>query len=345
MKPLDPVLLQVLAGRRPTCRPVWLMRQAGRFLPEYRELRERKSFAELLRDPELASDVTLMPLRRFDLDAAILFTDLLVLLEAMGIPLAYTPGPELGWTVESAADLERLRPIDTERDLAVPLATAARVRAELASDKALIGFVGAPFTLGCYLVEGKGSKTWNKLRALAWGDPELYLAVMDLLAGAALDFGLAQHRAGCDAIQVFDSWAGVAEPGMFRRLVLPALEKLVLGLKRAGCPVIYFLNGAAPQLETMVETGADCLGIDWRLDIARAHASLPEGLPLQGNLDPTVLLGAPAMIESEARRILRAAGDRPHVFNLGHGLDPGTPLEAVQKLIDTIRAWDGGSPA
>lgn len=335
-------LLTVLSRRTPARRPVWLMRQAGRMLPEYRALRERASFSELMGDADLATEVTLMPMKRFDFDAAILFTDLLVPIEAMDIKVDYKPGPVLEWTFGGPGDLARLDAFDVAR-LEVPLTTAKQVRAELEDDKALLGFVGAPFTLAAYLVEGQGSKTWNKLRGLAWRDPECFAALMNKLGDCALQFGLAKARAGCDAIQVFDSWAGVAEPNMFRKLVGPALDKLIAGLLAEGVPVIYFVNGAEQHLDTMVATGASCLGLDWRLDLAEANERLPESLPVQGNLDPTVLLGSHETIAAEARRIMAAVAGRPHIMNLGHGLDPSTPIDAVECLLATIREFDAST--
>jgi len=317
------------------------MRQAGRFLPEYRELRARHSFLELLRDPAVGTEVTLMPLRRFEeIDAAILFTDLLVPLEALGAPLEYTPGPELGWTVETAADLDRFEPLDVETKLAVPLETARRVRAALSPEKTLLGFVGAPWTLAAYMVEGQGSKTWARLRGMAWGEPETFSRLLDRMADAALGFGLALHRAGCDAIQVFDSWAGVAEPGMFREQVLPSLERVIGGLREAGIPVIYYVNGAGPHLQTMLETGAECLGVDWRVNMAEVDAALPAAQAVQGNLDPTALFGTPERIAAETRRILEAARRRPHILNLGHGLEPTTPIAGVTEVLKTLREFD-----
>ncbi|MEZ5990287.1 MAG: uroporphyrinogen decarboxylase [Planctomycetota bacterium] len=337
----QPPILQALSGTRPARTPMWLMRQAGRVLPEYRALKQRHSFLELMRSAELSTEVTLMPLRRFaELDAAILFTDLLVPLEAMGMPLDYDPGPVLGWRFEGPGDLDRLAPADPEERLSVLLETARRVKRELRPDQALLGFVGAPFTLGAYAMEGQGSKSWHRLRALAYRDPGLCDALCERLTAAALAFGLALGRAGCDAVQVFDSWAGVVEPGLYRERFGPWLDRLVGGLRDAGTPVIMYCNGARPHLETMLATGADCLGLDWRTDMAAFDAVLPAGLPVQGNLDPCALYGTTDSISREAWRVLRAARGRPHVFNLGHGLEPTTPLEGVEALIDAVRAFD-----
>lgn len=330
-------LLEVLAGRRPARRPVWFMRQAGRFLPEYRALRAKQTFAELLANAELATEVTLMPMQRFDIDAAILFTDLLVPLEAMGVPLAYTPGPELGWRVRCGSDLARLEDIDVRVKLPVPLETARRVRALLPPDKALIGFVGAPFTLAAYLVEGRGSKDWSELRRLAWQDPALFDDMLARLARSALAFGAALFEAGCDAIQIFDSWAGVAAPAMFQQQVLPHVRRLIAGFQAEHIPVIYFVNGAATHLDCMIASGADCLGVDFKIAAADVHARLPQGLPCQGNLEPQVLFASEATIARETRSIIEAFADRPHVFNLGHGLHPETPVAGVEQVIATIR--------
>lgn len=335
--------LRTLAGERTSRAPFWFMRQAGRCLPEYRELRVRHSFETLLKDPVLGADVTMMPIDRFGMDGAILFTDLLVTLEAMGPELRYTPGPELSWTVDGPEDLERLAPVDVRAhpSCRVPLECAQRVRSRLDAERTLIGFVGAPFTLACYLTEGKGSKNWAKLRRLQWSEPNFFAALMQRLAQVSLDFALAQVDAGCDAIQVFDSWAGVAEPRAFYRTVLPSLQQLIGGLRAAGVPVIYFVNGSEPHLRTMIDSGATALGIDWRMDISDAHARMPEGLPIQGNLDPMILHAPPDVIRSEARRILAATGSRPHVFNLGHGIEPGTPLAGLEVLVETLRSEQG----
>ncbi|PIE23196.1 MAG: uroporphyrinogen decarboxylase [Planctomycetota bacterium] len=334
----ETLFLRALAGERTPRPPFWFMRQAGRCLPEYRRLRQEHSFEELLKDAQLGAEVTMMPIERFGMDAAILFTDLLVTLEAMGPELSYTPGPQLSWTVDRPDDLERLADVDceTHESCRVPLECARETRRLLSPDRTLIGFVGAPFTLACYLSEGKGSKNWAKLRRIQYADPEFFERLLDRLAQVSLDFALAQVGAGCDAIQVFDSWAGVAEAGSFRRQVLPSLQKLIGGLRAENVPVIYFVNGAQPHLETMVATGASCLGIDWRMDIADAHAALPAGMPIQGNLDPLILHADPATIRRETLRIVEAVGSRPHIFNLGHGLEPSTPLTGLETLVDTL---------
>ena len=338
-------ILQALQGERPDRTPVWFMRQAGRILPEYRKLKEKLSFLELIRDPAIGAEVTLMPMRRFEeLDAAILFTDLLVPLEAMGVPLDYNPGPVLGWTFEGKEDLDRFEELDVEDRLAVSLETAERVRAELPSEKALLGFVGAPFTLAAYMCEGKGSKTWARLRGMAYRDRELFEAFLSRMTDAALAFGLALHRHGCEAIQVFDSWAGVAEPVMFREQVGPHLNRLVDGLQEANVPVIYYVNGALQHLDTMYETGADCLGVDWRVTMDDLCDALPKDVAIQGNLDPTMLFGSPERIEKEVRKVLDAAKDRPHIFNLGHGLEPTTPVEGVEVALETLRTWESEQP-
>ncbi len=337
------LILRVLNGEKTERPPVWLMRQAGRCLPEYREVRKKHSFEEMLRDAKLGADVTMMPVDRFDMDAAILFTDLLVTLEAMGPKLSYKPGPEFEWTVDEPQDLEKLLPVDPEahHEVSIPLETARLVRERLSPEKTLIGFVGAPFTLAAYLTEGKGSKTWAKLRRIAWQDPSFFQAIVDRLAQLSLDFGVAQYKAGCDCVQVFDSWAGVAEPKIFRRLLLPAMKKLIGGLQKEGIPVIYFVNGAGPHLDAMVDTGADCLGIDWRSDIQEVHERLPAGLPVQGNMDPLALYADEETLGKEVRHIVEVLGDRPHIFNTGHGLEPTTPLEGVHTLVRTLKEIAG----
>ncbi len=331
-------ILDVLRGQRPKRLPIWFMRQAGRLLPEYRKLREGKSFLELMRDPGLAAEVTLMPMKRFDVDAAILFTDLLTQILANGNEVAFQPGPVLGWTVKPGGSVERLRSVEDPRPFEVVAETVQRVRERLDKDRALLGFVGAPFTLGAYAIEGQGSRTWNRTRAAAWSDPEWFKGLMDALVEPAIALGKLQHEKGCDGIQVFDSWAGVMEPSLFARLVLPSLRRLVGGLQEAGVPVIYFVNGCAGHLETMVETGADCLGVDWRLPMEEIDRRLPRDLPVQGNLDPTSLFGNLQTLFAAAEGIVEAARNRPHIFNLGHGFDPKTPFESVQALVKHLRS-------
>ncbi len=333
--------LAALSGRRPERLPVWFMRQAGRVLPAYRELRATKSFEELLRDPELGARITLMPLEVLDVDAAILFTDLLAPIEAMGIEVAYKPGPVLARTVRGPHDLGALRLDEDSAPFRTPIDAARAARAALPRDKALIGFVGAPFTLGAYLYEGHGSKNWAAYRAAAYAEPAFFTRLWRELAERVLTFALAQAEAGCDAIQIFDSWAGAAEPAFFAEFVAPAVTRIVEGLHARGVPAVYFVNGAAGHLETMVATGADCLGVDWRLPMAEVCRRLPPGLPVQGNIDPAALFAAPARTAEAARAIVRAAAERPHVFNLGHGLDPKTPLDHVQHLIAALRRSEG----
>ncbi len=330
-------ILDVLQGQRPKRLPIWFMRQAGRILPEYRKLREGKSFLDLMRDPALAAEVTLMPMKRFDVDAAILFTDLLTQILANGNKVAFKPGPVLEWTLGPGESVDRLRDIVDPRPLDVVAETVQRVRESLAPERALLGFVGAPFTLGAYAIEGQGSRTWNRTRAAAWSHPDWFKELMDALVEPAIALGKLQFEKGCDGIQIFDSWAGVMEPGIFARLVLPATRKLVQELKAHGIPVIYFVNGCAGHLESMVQTGANCLGVDWRLSMKEIDGRLPKGLAIQGNLDPTALFGNMQTIYSEAEAVVEAAKNRPHIFNLGHGFDPKTPFESVQALVQHLR--------
>jgi uroporphyrinogen decarboxylase len=331
-------ILDVLQGRRPKRLPIWFMRQAGRLLPEYRKLREGRSFLELMRNPELAAEVTLMPMKRFDVDAAILFTDLLTQVLANGNKVAFQPGPVLSWTVKPGESVEPLRCVADSHPFEVVAETVQRVREALDPERALLGFVGAPFTLGAYAIEGQGSRTWNLTRSAAWRNPDWFMGLMDALVEPAIALGKLQFDHGCDGIQVFDSWAGVMEPALFSRLVLPALRKLVKGLQATGVPVIYFVNGCAGHISTMIETGADCLGVDWRLPMEEIDRRLPQGLPIQGNLDPTSLFGDLPTLFKAAETIVEAAKGRPHIFNLGHGFDPKTPFESVQALVQHLRS-------
>jgi uroporphyrinogen decarboxylase len=328
--------LAAARGKEASRRPLWIMRQAGRYLPEYREMRQRHSFLELCKTPQAAAEVTLQPVNRFDLDAAILFTDLLIPVEAMGVGLSYEPGPVLAKTIQTMADVESLRVLEPGRDLTPMLDTVSLVREQLAADKALIGFVGAPFTLACYLVEGRGSKAWDRTRRMLHEERNLFDALLTRLTVCIepLVGELVQH--GCDAVQVFDSWASVLSTTDYARRCAPHTDKLLESARQAGAVAINYVNGAAQHLETMADSCAHVLGFDWRVEMARARQLVPDKT-LQGNLDPTALFAPEQELRQKVRAICEAAGSERHIFNLGHGILPGTDPGAVAIVVDEVR--------
>jgi uroporphyrinogen decarboxylase len=314
--------------RQPLDRPpVWMMRQAGRYLPEYRELRSRYTFHEAMTSPKVAAEITLQPLRRFRLDAAIVFSDIMTPLEAMGVPLEFAPGPKLDpLTVEQVAALDPLEPVPYVGE------AISRVRAALDPEVAVIGFAGGPVTLLAYLLEGGGSRHFPAFRrALHAETPG---PALSLLADAVNTHLRAQVDAGAQVVQLFDSWAGLLSARQFREQAVPAARRALDGVP---APTIYFVPGAAHFLEYLPEVGATAYGVDWRLDLDQTWNRVGEGAVLQGNLDPSVLLTDPATVVEATRRVLGEVGGRPgHVFNLGHGVLPGTPVENVEAMVSTV---------
>jgi uroporphyrinogen decarboxylase len=324
-------------GRPVDTTPIWVMRQAGRYLPEYRALREKAAFLEMCRTPDLAAEATLQPLRRFDLDAAILFSDILVPVEAMGVPVEFVPEPKLPRPVRTAEDVAALHAFEPGRGTPFVMDAIRRVRAALPSGKALIGFAGAPFTLACYLVEGGGSKDFARTKALMFGRPDLFRDLLARLADAIVPYLAAQIDAGCDAVQLFDTWAGQVSPGDFRRFVLPVVRSIVDRVRRPGVPFVYFVNGVAGVAEDLPSSGADVLGIDYRIELSDAIRRVGPDKVVQGNLDPGVLLGGEAEIRDRAAAIVEAGrAARGHVFNLGHGILQHTPPENLAVLVDQV---------
>jgi uroporphyrinogen decarboxylase len=333
-----PLFLRACRGETTERAPLWLMRQAGRYLPEYRQVRAGVSFLELCKTPKLAIEVTLQPIRRFGFDAAILFSDLLIPLEAMGLAVEFTDqGPGLPQPVRTPADLGRLSTFDPAARTGFVLETIIGVRREL-GDTPLIGFAGAPFTVATYAIEGKTSKTFAETKKFFYREPEAAHRLLALIGEATRDYLMAQVRAGAQAVQIFDSWVGVLSAEDFETYALPPTVALVAALRETGVPVIYFGNGAAAILDRVARVGADVYGVDWRLPIDEARARLGGARAVQGNLDPLLLLGPIDEIERRARDIVKRGGKRGHVFNLGHGITPETPLEAVEALVAAVRS-------
>jgi uroporphyrinogen decarboxylase len=322
--------------------PVWFMRQAGRSLPEYRKIREGVGMLESCRRPELVTEITLQPVRRHGVDAAILFSDIVVPLAAAGVDLDIVAGtgPVVAEPVRAARDLDRLRPI-TAADVGFVAAAVRLLVAELGATP-LIGFAGAPFTLASYLIEGGPSRTYARTKALMYGDPPLWHDLLARLAGITLSFLRTQVAAGAAAVQLFDSWAGALSEADYRRYVLPHSAAVLGGLAGAGVPRIHFGVGTAVLLGAMAEAGADVVGVDWRTPLDRA-AALVGGRAVQGNLDPAALFAPWPVVAAEARRVL-AEGRRAapgHVFNLGHGVLPDTDPDVLTRLVEFVH----GDPA
>jgi uroporphyrinogen decarboxylase len=338
------LLLDTLRGNNAAERPIWLMRQAGRYLPEYRALRAQKGgFLPLVYDSEAAAEITLQPIRRFGFDGAILFSDILIVPYAMGQDLEFLAGegPKLSPRLVDAA-LDSLHAVP-ER-LSAIYATVARVKAGLGGGRTLLGFAGSPWTVATYMVAGEGSRDQHETRAMAYRDPAAFQAIIDAIVTVTVEYLVGQITAGAEAVQLFDSWAGSLAPAEFERWVIAPNAAIVTALRRRApnVPIIGFPKGAGEKLPAYAaQTGVDALGLDETIDPVWAAKALPAGLPVQGNLDPLLLLSGGAELEKQARHILGCFADRPHVFNLGHGIGQTTPVEHVEQLLGIVRAWRG----
>jgi uroporphyrinogen decarboxylase len=316
--------------------PVWFMRQAGRYLPEYMEVRRGVTFMELCGDPDLCVQVTLQPLDRFDVDAAIVFSDILTVPDAMGCPVEFEKGhgPHLSKPIRSGADIDALLRPDVADALPVVPETLRRFR-KARPDTPILGFAGAPFTLLCYMVEGGGSKDWLRTKQLLFGDPARAHQLLDLLADVVGDYLQLQVDSGAAGVQIFDTWAGILSPEDFERFALPATARALARVK--GAPRIFYTRDTSPFLHLVRQTGADVAGLDWRVDMARAREVLGS-MPVQGNLDPVALYAPPADVTRRVHAICDAAGPLGHVFNLGHGVLPTTPIEGVEAMVAAVKA-------
>jgi uroporphyrinogen decarboxylase len=338
------LLLDTLNGQRGDAVPLWLMRQAGRYLPEYRELRaEKGGFLELAYDSEAAAEITLQPIRRFGFDGAILFSDILVIPHALGQDLWFeaSEGPRLApplvdgaWQALEAADA-RLEPI---------FSTIRLTRANLPAGVTMLGFAGSPWTVATYMVAGQGSKDHHEARALAYRDPSAFASLVEAIETATVRYLIGQIDAGVEAVQLFDSWAGSLAPDQYERWVIAPNARITQAVHaaRPGVPVIGFPKGSGEKLPAHArETGVDAVGVDETIDPEWAARQLPPGMPVQGNLDPLLLLAGGEALETRIRAILTAFAGRPHVFNLGHGIGQFTPIEHVEQLIAVVRSWRG----
>ena len=318
--------------------PAWIMRQAGRYLPEYMAVRSKHTFLDLCEQPELAAEVTLSAQRVLDVDAAILFADLLPILRPMGLHLTYEKGegPKLHNPLREASDLDRFRTIEDVEELGETLAAVRLIRRELPADCPLLGFAGAPFTLASYAVEGGGSKNYVNIKRWLWGDAGAWDALMSRIADSVADYLVAQLHAGCQAVQLFDSWAGCLSPADYRAKVLPYSKRVIDAVTPHG-PVIHFLTGNPSLIPAQTEAGGDVLGLDWRCDLAETWHMVGDRWAVQGNMDPILLCGEWEAVRDRATELLDSVKGRPgHIFNLGHGVVPETKPQLVKDLVKLV---------
>ena len=339
---LAPALVRAARREPLDRRPVWFMRQAGRSLPEYRKIRESYDLFTICRNPELCAEVTLQPVRRLGVDGAVLFADIMLPVAfGLGVELQLVDGvgPVVHDPIRTRADIDRLRLRNPGEAVPFTLETIRLLRRTLDPSVAVIGFSGAPFTLAGYLIEGKPSREFLTTKSMMYAEPALWEALMTRLSRLVLDYLVAQVEAGAQLVQVFDSWVGALSPADYRRFVLPYMTGIFSGLRRAGAPSIHFGTGTAGILSLIREAGGDVIGIDWRVDLGEAWRVVGYDRGIQGNLDPALLMGPWPVVEDGARRVIEAAGGRPgHIFNLGHGVLPESPIEHLQRLVDFVHA-------
>ncbi len=333
--------LKACRGEPTSVTPVWLMRQAGRYMPEYREVRSKVSFLDLCKDPALATEVTVTAAERLGVDAAILFADILLILEPMGLQLEFAKGegPVIHNPIRVASDVDRIRRFDAMDPLDYVAKAVRSIRAALNPATPLIGFAGAPFTLACYAIEGGGSRHYEKAKTFMYSDPGAWDALMEKLVDATAVYLNAQAEAGAQVLQLFDSWVGNLSPHDYRRFVQPHMRRLI-GNLADGVPVIHFGTDTGSLLELQRDAGGDVIGLDWRVELDEAWKRLGPNVAVQGNLDPIVLFAPIPEIEQQTQRILRqAAGRAGHIFNLGHGILPHTPVDHVLALVDIVHSY------
>jgi uroporphyrinogen decarboxylase len=331
-------LLKALHGQNEGHPPVWLMRQAGRYLPEYRKIREHHTFMEMCRSPELVTEITLQPLRRFGFDAAILFSDILVVPDALKLGLSFEEGvgPVFAHPLKSAADVDRLPSIHIAESLKYVFDAIKMLKPEL--NVPLLGFAGAPFTVASYMIEGGSSKELRNTKQWMLRDPDSFHRLLGILTKHTIDYLIEQYRSGVNAVQVFESWAQMLAYPQFKEFSLPYLKKIVDALKKEHIPVIIFARGSSLLADDLAALHPTCLSIDWNGNLPSIRQSVGDKISLQGNLDPETLLNPGTIVQREARRILtQMKGDPSFIFNLGHGILPETPVDSVKALVDAIR--------
>ena len=320
--------------------PIWMMRQAGRYLPQYRAVREKADFLTMCKTPELATEVTIQPVDLIGVDAAILFSDILVIPEAMGMHLEMHEGkgPVFPHPVRNQEDAKALKVIDPIKDLKYVLDAVSLTKKELNNRVPLIGFSGAPWTLLCYMVEGRGSKNFSFVKSLIHNKPKLAHSILDKLADAIAKYLSAKIEAGADAVQIFDTWGGNLSQADFEEFSLRYIEKIISNIKRDAQPVIVFAKGVHYNLDKIADAGADVIGMDWTMDLGKVRNEIGDRVALQGNMDPTVLYGSEEKIRNEVKRILSNYGNGTgHIFNLGHGILPDVKPENAKLFIDTVK--------
>lgn len=335
--------LDACFGRPVDRPPIWMMRQAGRYLPEYRKVRERLSFLELCRDPDAAAEVSLQPFRRFAPDGVIFFSDILIPVEAMGVPVAFGEGgPDLPEPVRSAAAVSKLERFDPSERVAFTGEILRRLRREVGERAAVLGFCGAPWTLASYMVEGGGSRSFALIKEMMLREPTTLSRLLDITADVVAEVLSFQIASGAHTVQIFDTWAGELSPGDYRNWALPAAGRAISGIRRQGAPVILYVNGCGGILEDMATSGADVLSVDWRITLSEARRRAP-GKALQGNLDPAVLNGTAEETARRTRALVAETGGQRHVVNLGHGILPTARIECVEAFFAAVREETVGS--
>jgi uroporphyrinogen decarboxylase len=332
------LFLDAIACRETARRPLWIMRQAGRYLPEYRALREKHTFEQLSGSSELAAQVTLQPIARFPLDAAIIFADLMTPVEALGLEVKFAPGPVLTTPVRTAADVAALRAPAREEIAPHMMAALRTVKHELGGRQALLGFAGSPWSIAAYLVQGRGAPGFPALRTLVAAEPKLVDALLTKLTDLIIDYVHAQFEAGADAVQLFDTWAGLLSRESWARIVRPHIARFLEETRGMGKPRILFVQDASHLVAGYAELHSEALAVDWREDLPALRRAVGPRKALQGNLDPAILVAGPAPTRDAARALLAAVPARGHIVNLGHGITPEAPIESVQALVDVVHA-------
>lgn len=320
--------------------PVWMMRQAGRYLPEYRAVRAKVDFLTLCRTPELAAEVTLQPIDLLGVDAAVIFSDILVVLDAMGLPLTFAngDGPRFSRTISHEDEIEQLSTTSLPQQLSY-VYKAIRLTAEMLQPRNIpvIGFAGAPFTLAAYAIEGETSREFHRTKKFLFQNPKAFQKLLKKISQGIIEHLVAQLEAGASAVQLFDTWGGLLSRDHYREHILPTLQEVVQTVKQKGAPFIFYMNGSSPHLETMAQTGADVLSVDWRLPLSEVRKRVGNEVALQGNLDPTMLYASPEQIRQATLNLLREHPNPGYIVNLGHGILPDTPVNHVKTFIQTVQ--------
>jgi len=336
------IFLKACRGEPTDVTPIWFMRQAGRYMKAYRDLKEKYAFLELCKNPELATEVTLQPLDVLGVDAAIIFADILLPLEPMGTGLEFTAGdgPVIPRPVKNQKDIEKLRPVNAEEDLGFVGDAIRQVRKEISGEMPLIGFAGAPFTLCSYMIEGGKSRDFTTTKLMMFETPELWDLLMDKVCTMLVDYLTMQVKAGAQALQIFDSWVGCMSPQDYEKYIMPHTRRIISKLKETGVPIINFTTGTSTLLDSVSQAGGDVISFDWRINIDDAWGKIGYDRSIQGNLDPTLLFAPIPIIREKVHDIMKRVGGRPgHIFNLGHGILQHTPVDHVKAVVDMVHEY------